>query len=98
MQYSRHAHETRACLPTYLAEMYTLIPTVYRALLKSSISGTDHWIHTTKEPLEKHSWQQTGPLLRQASFLSQRNTARYTANYTIAARARVLSVTLVMLK
>ncbi len=29
--------------------MYTLIPTVYRALLKSAVSGTDHRIHTTKE-------------------------------------------------
>ena len=29
--------------------MYTLIPTVHRALLKSAVSGTDHRIHTTKE-------------------------------------------------
>jgi len=29
--------------------MYTLIPTVYRALLKSAVSGTDHRIHTTKK-------------------------------------------------
>ena len=39
-------------LPTYFAvtlSMYTLIPTVYRALLKGSVSGTDHRIHTTKE-------------------------------------------------
>ncbi len=52
MQYSRHAYETHAYLPTYFAvtlSMYTLIPTVYRALLKSAVSGTDHRIHTTKE-------------------------------------------------
>ncbi len=50
MQYSRHAYETHAYLPTYFAvtlSMYTLIPTVYRALLKSAVSGTDHRIHTT---------------------------------------------------
>ncbi len=29
--------------------MYTLIPTVYRALLNSALSGTDHRIHTTKK-------------------------------------------------
>ncbi len=29
--------------------MYTLIPTVYRALLTSAVLGTDHRIHTTKE-------------------------------------------------
>ncbi len=29
--------------------MYTLIPTVYRALLNSAVSGTDHRIHTTKK-------------------------------------------------
>ncbi len=31
--------------------MYTLIPTVYRALLNSAVSGTDHRIHTTKKTL-----------------------------------------------
>jgi len=39
-------------LPIYFAmtlSMYTLIPTVYRALLKSAVSGTDHRIHTTKK-------------------------------------------------
>ena len=29
--------------------MYTLIPTVYRALLKSAVSGIGHRIHTTKK-------------------------------------------------
>ena len=29
--------------------MYILIPTVYRALLKSAVSGTGLWIHTTKK-------------------------------------------------
>ncbi len=29
--------------------MYILIPTVYRALLKIALSGTDHQIHTTKK-------------------------------------------------
>ncbi len=29
--------------------MYTLIPTGYRALLNSAVSGTDHRIHTTKK-------------------------------------------------
>ena len=29
--------------------MYTLIPTVYRALLKSAVSGLGHRIHTTKK-------------------------------------------------
>jgi len=28
-------------------QMYTLIPTVYRALLKSAVSGIGHRIHTT---------------------------------------------------
>ena len=49
----RHAYEAYAYLPTYFAvtlSMYTLIPTVYRALLKSAFSGTDHRIHTIKEP------------------------------------------------
>ncbi len=31
--------------------MYTLIPTVYRNLLKIAIPGNDHRIHTTKETL-----------------------------------------------
>ena len=47
-----HMYATHAYLPTYFAvtlSMYTLIPTVYRALLKSAVSGTDHRIHTTKE-------------------------------------------------
>ena len=30
---------------------YTLIPTVYRALLKSAVPGTDHRIHTTKKTI-----------------------------------------------
>ncbi len=53
MQYSRHGYETHAYLLTYFAvtlSLYTGIPTVYRALLKSAVSGTGHWIHTTKEP------------------------------------------------
>ena len=29
--------------------VYTLIPTVLRALLKSAVSGTDHRVHTTKQ-------------------------------------------------
>ena len=48
-----HAYETPSCLPTHFAvtlSMYTLIPTVYRALLKSAVSGIGHQIHTT-EPL-----------------------------------------------
>ena len=43
---------THAYVPTYFAvklSMYTLIPTVYRALLNSAVSGTDHRIRTTKE-------------------------------------------------
>ncbi len=50
-QHFLHAYETRSCLPTHLAvtlSMYTLIPTVYRALLKSAVSGIGHRIHTTK--------------------------------------------------
>ncbi len=40
--------------PTHFAvtlsiAMYTLIPTVYRALLKSAVSGIGHRIHTTKK-------------------------------------------------
>ena len=31
--------------------LVTLIPTVYGALLKSAVSGTDHWIHAVKEML-----------------------------------------------
>ncbi len=56
VQYSRHAHETHAYLLTYFAltlSMYTLIPTVYRALLNSAVSGSDHRIHTTKESSPK---------------------------------------------
>jgi len=52
VQYYEHAYETHAYLPKYFAvklSMYTLIPTVYRALLKSAVSGTDHRIHTTKK-------------------------------------------------
>ncbi len=52
MRYYEHAYETHAYLPIYFAvtlSMYTLIPTVYRALLKSAVSGTDHRIHTTKK-------------------------------------------------
>ncbi len=54
MQYYEHAYETHAYLPIYFAvtlSMYTLIPTVYQALLKSAVSGTDHRIHTTKKSL-----------------------------------------------
>jgi len=56
MQYSRHAYEPHAYVPTYFAvtlSMYTLIPTVYRALLNSAVSGTDHRIHTTKKTTKK---------------------------------------------
>jgi len=52
MQYYEHAYKTHAYLPVYFTvtlSMYTLIPTVYRALLKSAVSGTDHRIHTTKK-------------------------------------------------
>ncbi len=52
MQYYEHAYETHAYLPIYFAvtlSMYTLIPTIYRALLKSAVSGTDHRIHTIKK-------------------------------------------------
>ena len=46
------------CLPTSLgrqtAVCHSLIPTVYRALLKSAVSGTDHRIHTTKESAACH--------------------------------------------
>ena len=54
MQYYEHAYETHAYLPIYFAvtlSMYTLIPTVYQALLKSADSGTDYWIHTTKKTI-----------------------------------------------
>ena len=50
--HSLHAYETPSCPPTYFAvtlSMYTLIPTVHRALLKSAVSGIGHWIHTTKK-------------------------------------------------
>jgi len=55
MQHYEHAYETHAYLPIYFAvtlSMYTLIPTVYRALLKSAVSGTDHRIHTTKKTVQ----------------------------------------------
>ncbi len=51
-QHSLHAYETPSCLPTHFAvtlSMYTLIPTVYRALLKSAVSGIGDRIHTTKK-------------------------------------------------
>ena len=58
IQYSRHAYEPHAYVPTYFAvtlsiyvHMCTLIPTVYRALLNSAVSGTDHRIHTTKKTI-----------------------------------------------
>ena len=47
-----HAYEMPSCLPTQYAvtlSMYTLMPTVYRALLKSAVSGIGHRIHTTKK-------------------------------------------------
>ena len=56
MQNYEHAYETHAYLPIYFAvtlSMYTLIPTVYRALLKSAVSGTDHRIHITKKTTKK---------------------------------------------
>ena len=37
--------------------MYTLIPTVYRALLKSAVSGIGHRIHTTKKKALSSSLQ-----------------------------------------
>ena len=49
-----HAYETPSCLPTHFAvtlSLYTLIPTVYRALLKSAVSGIGHRIHTTKKTI-----------------------------------------------
>ena len=55
MQYYEHTYETHAYLPICFAvtlSMYTLISTVYRALLKSAVSGTDHRIHTTKITLQ----------------------------------------------
>ena len=54
-----HTYETPSCLPTQIAVtlfMYTLIPTVYRALLKSAVSGIGLWIHTTKKMLP-FMWQ-----------------------------------------
>ena len=48
------------CLPSYFAyfRTYTLIPTVYRALLTSAVSGNGQRIHTTKESglLNLHLW------------------------------------------
>ncbi len=44
--------------------MYTLIPTVYRALLKSAVSGTDHRIHSTKEKHSKCYVKRTFSILR----------------------------------
>ncbi len=47
-----HAYETPSCLPIHFAvtlSMYALIPAVYRALLKSAVSGTCHRIHITKD-------------------------------------------------
>ncbi len=42
--------ETNYCLRNAVTlSMCTLIPTVYRALLNSAVSGTDHRIHTTKK-------------------------------------------------
>ena len=37
--------------------MYTLIPTVYRALLQSAVSGFGLWIHTTKENFKIEFWK-----------------------------------------
>ena len=56
-QHFLHAYETPSCLPTHFAvtlSMYTLIPTVYRALLKSAVSGIGHRIHTTKEKTSRY--------------------------------------------
>ena len=57
IQHFLHAYETPTCFTTHSAvalSMYTLIPTVYRALLKSAVSGIGHRIHTTKKKLFKH--------------------------------------------
>ena len=51
MQTRVHAYESSSCLPTHFAvtlSMYTLIPTVYRALLKRALAGISHQIHTTE--------------------------------------------------
>ena len=76
MQYSRHAYETHAYLLTYFAvtlSMYTLILTVYRALLKSAVSGTDHRIQTTKGTPNWDLWFHTFELSAQlgATDISQ---------------------------
>ena len=55
MQYSRHAYEIHAYLPTSFAVtvfVYTLISTVY---LKSAVAGTDHRIHTAEEEWYRRS-------------------------------------------
>ena len=59
MQNLRHADQTHAYLPTCFALTlsYTLIPTIYRAVLTSAVSGIGLWIHTTmkkaREELKK---------------------------------------------
>ena len=52
--------QTPNCLPAYFAyfRTYTLIPTFYRALLTSAVSGNGQRTHTTKESglLNLHLW------------------------------------------
>ncbi len=51
--------DSNLCAPSFkgFEQMYTLIPTVYRALLKSAVSGIGHRIHTTKEKALSSSLQ-----------------------------------------
>ena len=72
-QYSRHAYEPHAYVPTYSAvtlSMYTLIPTVYRAVLNSAVLGTDHRIHTTKKTASEYYIHASGTKMHISALLT----------------------------
>jgi len=72
-QYSRHAYEPHAYVPTYSAvtlSMYTLIPTIYRAVLNSAVLGTDHRIHTTKKTASEYYIHASGTKMHTSALLT----------------------------
>ncbi len=61
--------------------MYTLIPTVYRALLNTAASGTDHRIHTTKETVMSTAVQPVQEGSRAMAARHVRTRASYVSNW-----------------
>ena len=76
--------EKRSRALSVTLSMYSLIPTVYRALLNSAVSGTDHRIHTTKETVMSTVAQPVQEGSRAMAARHVRTRASYVSNWKTA--------------